>query len=79
MVTSTDSGSLRRWYVNGLPQRPQNVRTTSGEDRKLCGSCPRKRNWLASALTHATAGAEAAFLQLRQWHTPGDDGDPLIR
>jgi hypothetical protein len=79
VVTSTVFGLSSLAYVSGLPQSLQIVRKTPGDDWKLLSSPRRSANFLRSNVTHPTAGAALAFLQLLQWQTIEDSGTPLTR
>jgi len=52
-----------------VPQLPQNVRTTGGDDWKRFGSPDTNANWLAGKTAQATDGAPLAKRQLWQWQS----------
>jgi hypothetical protein len=60
------SGSESCRYVSGVPQRPQNVRTTGREDRKEAGGAALNEKSLDRNVTHATDGAPLARRHVRQ-------------
>src|SRR5438552_9994297 len=75
-LKATDNDTLLALYalykqasvgdVSGVPQRPQNVRRTGGEDRKIVGSPARKETSLDRNVTHASDGAPLARRHVRQ-------------
>ena len=79
VVTSIVPGLLSCWYVSGVPQRGQNVRTTGVDDRKNVGSPDTKVKAVAGTTIQATEGAPAARLQERQWQMLCASGKPVIR
>jgi hypothetical protein len=65
--------------VSGVPQRPQKLRTTGGEERKRTGSPRVKAKAPSGKVTQATAGAAEARRQLAQWHSVARLASPVAR
>src|SRR6476659_11046808 len=68
VVTSIAPGRAVCWYVNDVPQTPQKLRVTPGDDAKVVGVPDVKRNPSDPNTTHATDGAPAASRHDTQWH-----------
>jgi hypothetical protein len=65
--------------VSGVPQRPQKLRTTGGEERKRTGSPRVTAKASCGKVTHATAGAAEARRQLAQWQSVAELAAPVAR
>jgi hypothetical protein len=61
------SAALECRYVRGVPQEPQNVRVTGGDDWKLTGSPCTNSKFVIGNVTHATTGEPAERRQVSQW------------
>jgi hypothetical protein len=65
--------------VSGVPQRPQKLRRTGGEEAKRAGSPSVKAKLRVGKVTQATAGAPDARRQLVQWQSVARLGAPVAR
>ena len=68
LVMSMVAGSAACSYVSPLPQRPQNLRVTPGDDPNCTGAPDSHAKAERLTVNHATAGAPLARRQLVQWH-----------
>jgi hypothetical protein len=79
IVRSMKSGWSARWYVSGVPHRPQNARATPGEDSKRAGSPALKAKLADGTVAHGTKAPPLALRQVGQWQFVGTRGGPPAR
>jgi hypothetical protein len=71
---SVTSISVGRWlllYVKGVPQPPQKLRRTLGDELKTRGVSPVKARSPIRTVNQPTTGAAQARRQDSQWHNVG--------
>ena len=66
-------------YVNGVPQRPQKVRRTDGDEANSTGVPATNANVAASRCSHGTIAAADALRHVRHWHVVLTSGSPWMR
>jgi len=79
VVTSIASGELACRYVSGVPQAPQKLRVTGGEEWNSTGPPRVNAKRATGTVIHATTGAPAARRQVPQWQNVASLTSPLAR